>query len=312
MIVALAGGVGGSKLVEGLARVVSPPEDLVVIVNTADDQEFYGLSISPDLDTVMYTVAGIVNKSTGWGIEDDTFYALSMLGRYGEETWFRLGDRDLATHILRTGELRKGRSLTEVTADLAGRLGVRPRILPMSDDPVRTIVLTPEGELQFQEYFVKRRASDPVVGVRFEGIDRARPTPQVLSALREAEAVVICPSNPIVSIGPILSLPGFRETLQETRAVKVAVSPLAAGRAFKGPTVEMMRGLGYEASAFGVASLYRDFLHVVIIDERDVELVPRIEELGIRIVVRPVAMYTLEEKVALAKAVLEVASQGGG
>jgi len=312
MIVALAGGVGGSKLVEGLARVVSPPEDLVVIVNTADDQEFYGLSISPDLDTVMYTVAGIVNKSTGWGIEDDTFYALSMLGRYGEETWFRLGDRDLATHILRTRELRKGRSLTEVTADLAGRLGVRPRILPMSDDPVRTIVLTPEGELQFQEYFVKRRASDPVVGVRFEGIDRARPTPQVLSALREAEAVVICPSNPIVSIGPILSLPGFRETLQETRAVKVAVSPLAAGRAFKGPTVEMMRGLGYEASAFGVASLYRDFLHVVIIDERDVELVPRIEELGIRIVVRPVAMYTLEEKVALAKAVLEVASQGGG
>jgi LPPG:FO 2-phospho-L-lactate transferase len=312
MIVALAGGVGGSKLVEGLARVVSPPEDLVVIVNTADDQEFYGLSISPDLDTVMYTVAGIVNKSTGWGIEDDTFYALSMLGRYGEETWFRLGDRDLATHILRTRELRKGRSLTEVTADLAGRLGVRPRILPMSDDPVRTIVLTPEGELQFQEYFVKRRASDPVVGVRFEGIDRARPTPQVLSALREAEAVVICPSNPIVSIGPILSLPGFRETLQETRAVKVAVSPLAAGRAFKGPTVEMMRGLGYEASAYGVASLYRDFLHVVIIDERDVELVPRIEELGIRIVVRPVAMYTLEEKVALAKAVLEVASQGGG
>mgnify|MGYP000349374502 FL=1 len=312
MIVALAGGVGGSKLVEGLARVVSPPEDLAVIVNTADDQEFYGLHVSPDLDTVMYTLAGIVNKETGWGIENDTFDALSMLGRYGEETWFCLGDRDLATHILRTRELRKGRSLTEVTADLAERLGVRPRILPMCDDPVRTIVLTPEGELQFQEYFVKRRASDPVVGVRFEGIDRARPTPPVLSALREAEAIIICPSNPIVSVGPILSLPGFREALQETQAVKIAVSPLAAGRAFKGPTVEMMRGLGYEASAFGVASLYRDFLHVVIIDERDAELVPRIEELGIRAVIRPVAMYTLEEKVALAKAVLEVASQGRG
>lgn len=312
MIVALAGGVGGSKLVEGLSRVVIPPEDLVVIVNTADDQEFYGLHVSPDLDTVMYTLAGIVNKGTGWGIENDTFHALSMLGRYGEETWFHLGDRDLATHILRTRELRKGRSLTEVTADLAERLGVRPRILPMCDDPVRTIVQTPGGELEFQEYFVKRRAGDPVLGVRFEGIDRARPTPQVLSALREAEAIVICPSNPIVSIGPILSLPGFREALQEARALKIAVSPLAAGRAFKGPTVEMMRGLGYEATAFGVASLYRDFLHVAIIDERDAELAPRIEELGIRAVIRPVAMYTLEEKVALAKAVLEVASQRRG
>ncbi|MDR5694355.1 MAG: 2-phospho-L-lactate transferase [Armatimonadota bacterium] len=312
MIVALAGGVGGSKLVEGLAHLVSPPEDLVVVVNTADDEEFYGLYVSPDLDTVMYTLAGIVNRDSGWGVEDDTFEALGMLGRYGEETWFRLGDRDLATHILRTRELRQGKSLTEVTAGLTRRLGVRARILPMSDDPVRTIVQTSEGEVAFQEYFVKRRASDPVVGVRFEGVDRARPTPQVLSALREAEMIVVCPSNPIVSIGPILSLPGFREALREAQAVKVAVSPLAAGRAFKGPTVEMMQGLGYEASSFGVISLYCDFLHVALIDESDAELTPRIQELGIRVVVRSIAMRTLEEKVALAKAVLEVASLGRG
>ncbi|MBI2131452.1 MAG: 2-phospho-L-lactate transferase, partial [Candidatus Tectomicrobia bacterium] len=256
---ALAGGVGGAKLAVGLAAAL-PEGMLSVIVNTADDLALHGLHISPDLDTVMYNLAGLADPQTGWGIAGDTAGALDLIGRYGGPTWFRLGDRDLATHIRRTQRLSEGARLTEVTAELCAALGVRARILPMTDSPVATRVQTPGGELEFQDYFVARGTRPRVIGVRFQGAEEARPSPEAARAIEEARAIIFCPSNPIVSVGPILAVEGLRERILSARAPRVAVSPIVGGAALKGPAAEMLRSLGHEASAAGVAAILREHL----------------------------------------------------
>ncbi|HEU5329121.1 MAG TPA: 2-phospho-L-lactate transferase, partial [Thermomicrobiales bacterium] len=268
MIVALAGGVGGAKLAQGLYRAL-PPDTLTIIGNTADDFEHFGLRISPDLDTVLYTLAGIADPQTGWGIAGDTHQAFEQLARYGGETWFSLGDRDFATHIQRSELLRAGWTLTAVTAELTRRLDVRAALLPMCDEPVRTVVATPAGELAFQEYFVHRRHEDPVSAVRFTGLQKATLPGGVATALRGAEAIVLCPSNPIVSLGPILAVPGLRDLLVQAPCPIVAVSPIVGGRALKGPADRMLAGLGHDVSPVGVARLYQDFLTGLVLDEED-------------------------------------------
>lgn len=275
MITVLCGGVGGAKLVDGLAAVLPDPAALTVIVNTADDWTLWGLHVSPDVDTVVYTLAGLASRERGWGIEGDSWAALEMMRRYGHPAWFQIGDRDLATHVARTAGLREGRRLTEVTRALAGGLGVTPRVLPMCDEPVTTVVRTPAGRLPFQEYFVARRAADPVEGIEFEGIGQARLSPEVRDAVGAASVVVVAPSNPLVSIGPILAVPGMREALLASPALRVAVTPLIGGQAVKGPTVEMLRGLGMPADPAAVAGFYRDFLDVFVLDVRDARNSPR-------------------------------------
>ncbi len=306
MIVALAGGVGGAKLAQGLYRAL-PPDRLTVIGNTADDFEHFGLRISPDLDTVLYTLAGMANPETGWGIAGDSYRALELLGRYGAERWFLIGDLDFATHIRRTELLRAGHSLTAATATLARGLGVRAALLPMCDEPVATIVETPDGPLAFQDYFVRRRHQDPVSAVRFEGIGRATLPPGVAAALREAEAIVLCPSNPLVSLGPILAVPGLREVLRAARAPRVAISPIVGGRALKGPADRMLAGLGHDVSPVGVATLYRDILDGFILDEADANLAPRVEPLGLRTLVTRTVMGDADDRRRLAEEVLTFA-----
>ncbi|MCX7623293.1 MAG: 2-phospho-L-lactate transferase [Thermomicrobium sp.] len=307
-VVVLAGGVGGAKLAHGFARL-GLGRRLAVVVNTADDFELYGLVISPDLDTVLYTIAGIANPVTGWGILGDTANTLAMIGRYGRPTWFWLGDRDLATHILRTERLRQGARLTEVTQELAAALGVTARILPMCDEPVRTIVRTPDGDLPFQEYFVRRRQRDEVLAVRFAGIEAARPSPDVLRALDEAAAIVLAPSNPIVSIGPILALPGLRDRLRRSSVPIVAVSPIVGGRALKGPADRMLASLGHEVSPLGVARLYQDFLAGLVLDRQDADLAPAIAALGIRPFVTDTVMRDEGDRARLAQETLAFAQQ---
>ena len=306
MIVVLAGGVGAARFLQGVVQVV-PQEELTVIVNTGDDREFYGLYVSPDLDIVMYTLAGLVDETQGWGIRGDTYHTMQQLTSYGNEDWFQLGDRDLATHIHRTQLLRQGKALSEITDDLRARLGLKLRILPMSDQPVQTHVQTPAGLLHFEEYFVKRRCSDPVQGVEFVGVDTAKPAPGVLDALKEAEAILIAPSNPIVSIGSILAVPGVHDVLHEASGMVVAVSPLVGGAPIKGPADKLMNGLHMEASATGVARHYRDFLDVMVIDQQDAHLLPAIEDLGIPAVATDTIMRDAASKKALAHAVLEAA-----
>ncbi len=307
-VVTLAGGVGGAKLAHGLA-LAGLDDRLDVVVNTADDFQLYGLHISPDLDTVMYTLAGIANPATGWGILGDTAATLGMIGRYGRSTWFWLGDRDLATHLLRTERLRAGARLTEVTAELAAALGVTARILPMCDEPVATLIETPAGRLEFQDYFVRRRQRDTVLAVRFEGIEQARITPEVERALAEASVVVVGPSNPLVSIGPILAVPGFRERLRAFHGPVVAVSPIVAGQALKGPADRMLASLGHEVSPLGVARLYQDFLDGILIDQLDAELAPAIAELGIVVKVADTIMRTNDDRRRVARAVLDLARE---
>lgn len=303
-VIALAGGVGGAKLADGLAQVL-PPEDLTIIVNTADDFEWYGLHISPDLDTVMYTLAGAANPVTGWGLAGDTFQALEMLGRYGQEIWFHVGDGDLATHVLRTHWLREGLTLTAVTGALAHALGVQVTILPMSDAPVRTVVETDEGPLPFQEYFV-RRAWQPVVrSIRFEGVGAARPTFAVMATLRSADAVILCPSNPFVSIGPILALPGVREALRNAPRV-VAVSPIVGGQALKGPAAKMMAELGQPISPVSVAQGYGDFLSGFVLDWADQAEADRIAAMGIRPFVTDTIMRDRADRARLAREILGI------
>lgn len=306
MIVALAGGVGGAKLAHGLA-LAAPDDELRVVINTADDFELFGLRISPDLDTVMYTLAGLANPDTGWGIAGDTFEGLDMLGRYGEETWFRIGDRDLATHVARTHRLREGDTLTRVTVQLASAIGVRARLLPMCDEPVATMVDTPDGELGFQDYFVRRRQTDEVRGVRFVGIESASLAQEVRETCAAAEVIVLCPSNPIVSIGPILAVPGMREALVSSAAPKVAVSPIVGGRALKGPADRMLQNLGHEVSPLGVARLYQGLIHGMVIDQVDDDLRRPIEELGIRTLATDTVMRTVEGRRHLAHEVLTFA-----
>ena len=308
MIVALAGGVGGAKLAHGLYRVL-PPDDLTVIVNTADDVDLFGLHISPDADTVMYTLAGLANPETGWGIAGDTWNALEMLGRYGHETWFGLGDRDLATHISRTAWLRAGRSLTEVTQTLATALGIRAALLPMCDQPVATHVDTPAGRLPFQDYFVRRHHSDPVQGVRLEGIEAATITPAITQSLQQAAAIVFCPSNPIVSIGPILAVAGMRAALDAVARPKVALSPIVGGKALRGPADRMLSDLGYEPSAYGVAQIYQGLIDGYVIDAADAALEPQIAALGMRVLVTNTVMRSEDDRRDLAQHVLRFLSQ---
>lgn len=306
MIVALAGGVGGAKMAQGLQSVL-PAGELTVVVNTADDFTLYGLHISPDLDTVMYTLAGIADPVNGWGVAGDTRRTLDAIARYGEEPWFLLGDQDFATHILRTERLRRGVPLSDVTADLTAALGIPSRIVPMSDDRVATLLDTAAGSLEFQDYFVARRQSDEVRGVTFAGLEQAGAHPSALAALAVAEAVVIAPSNPIVSIAPILETPGMRKALTETAAPIVAVSPIVGGRALKGPAAAMLASLGHEVSALGVARLYAGSIHGLIIDEVDRELQAAIELLGQRVLVTSTVMGGPEDRARLAAEVLDFA-----
>ncbi len=294
-IVALAGGVGASKLLVGLAHAMAP-ENLSIVVNTGDDLEMHGLTICPDLDIVTYTLARLVNPATGWGVNGDTFAALQFLSRYERETWFNLGDRDLATHIHRSEMLRRGATLSECADSIRRALGVRAHILPMSDQPVRTHIETPAGDLPFQHYLVKHRTEPVVKAIRFEGAERSEPAPGVLSAIASARGIVICPSNPLISIGPILAVPGIREALAARREDVVAVCPIVGGKSLKGPSAKMMAELGIEVSARGVAELYRDIASRIAIDECDAARRPEIEAVGIGVEVTRTVMDSEEDK----------------
>ena len=301
MILLLSGGVGGAKLAEGVASLT---DRLGIIGNTGDDLEWFGLRVCPDLDIVMYTLAGIVDREHGWGLAGDTAHTLEMLARYGQDEWFRMGDRDLATALLRTTWLRSGLTLTEATERLCQALGLRVRLMPMSDDAVRTIIHTPAGELDFQAYFVARGARDVVRGVRFAGVDRATMPPSLPELIESAELIIVAPSNPIVSIGPILAVPGLREAIRRSPAPKIGVSPLVRGAALKGPAASMMQSLGHRADAAGVAALYSDFLDVFVIDEMDVDLTVDVRALGMDVQVRPTIMTDAAQKRDLAAEIL--------
>jgi LPPG:FO 2-phospho-L-lactate transferase len=302
-VTALAGGVGAARFLRGLVRVIDPAR-LTVIVNTGDDEEFFGLSVSPDLDTITYTLAGAVDASKGWGLPDETFRCLNALGRYYPENWFGLGDADLATHLFRTQQLRQGKTLSEVTATIAQKWNVASTILPMSNDRVRTFVHTEAGALPFQEYFVKRRSEGTVNKVELHGIDKATAAPGVCEAIYSAQLVILPPSNPIVSIGPILALPAVRAALRETTAPVVAISPLVAGKPIKGPADRLLGGLGIDVSAVGVAGLYRDFLDTFVIDTQDLQQRSRLEKLGLSVIVTDTIMSDMEKSVALAQVVV--------
>jgi LPPG:FO 2-phospho-L-lactate transferase len=301
---ALAGGVGGAKLSVGLQDALEPG-GLSVVVNTADDFEPWGLRVCPDLDTVMYTLAGVANPDTGWGLVDESFAFLETLSGYGEDAWFKLGDKDLATHVLRTQKLRAGETLTGLTAGLARALGVPGGIFPMCDEKVSTVLKTPAGLLEFQEYFVRRRQRDEVLGVDLGGIEDARPTEAVLEAVSGADVIVFCPSNPVVSLGPILSVPGMREALAAAPAPKVAVSPIVGGKALKGPADRMLQSLGHEVSSAGVAALYEGILDGMVVDRADEGQRGDIERLGMRVLATDAVMHHPPDRERLAREVLE-------
>ena len=303
MLVLLTGGTGGAKLVQGF-NLEARPEDLVIICNTADDFVFHGLHISPDLDTITYTMAGLSDAAKGWGIRDDTFVVLDWLGRLGGESWFKLGDRDLATHIMRSNLLREGLTLSQITERICKRLGIESIILPMSDDRVETRIETPNGEISFQDYFVRGRWRDEVHRITFTGVEKCRPAPGVLDSIREASAVILCPSNPITSIGPILTVPGIRSALRETRARIIAVSPIIRGMPYSGPAHKFMAAMGIEVSAFGVASAYRDFLTLILIALEDSELMRKIEGLGIQTVTTSIRLESLDDRRRVARELL--------
>jgi LPPG:FO 2-phospho-L-lactate transferase len=309
-VVALAGGVGAARFLYGLTRVL-PPERIFVIGNTADDAEIHGLHISPDLDTVTYTLAGLSDPRRGWGIRGDSFRCLEALGRLEADTWFQLGDRDLATHVYRTERLRQGATLTEITAEIARALGVRSHIVPMSNDRVRTRVCTSAGELEFQTYFVKRRARDRVISLRFEGASEATPAPGIFEAIAAAEFIVLCPSNPFISIGPILAVPGIREALQHRRERVAAISPIIAGRALKGPAAHMMKSMKLRSAAVEVARMYADFVGSFVLDDIDRSQAAQVEKMGLKPIVTNTVMRGLHERKSLARVVvreMEIAS----
>lgn len=308
-VVVLCGGVGAARFLEGVVRVVDP-EAVTAIVNIADDAEFHSLHVSPDIDTVVYTLAGIVDPKQGWGVGGDTHALQTALAALGRDTWFQLGDRDLATHIHRTALLREGVPLTEITAQIARSLGVRVRILPASDGRQATMVRTDDGWLAFQEYFVRRRQQDTVREVRFDGA--GAPAPGVIEAIAAARVIVLAPSNPIVSIGPILALAGVRAALSRTPAPIVAVSPIVGGEALKGPAAAMLASLGHEVSPVGVARLYADFLDVLVLDERDAAFAARVEAAGPSAVVAPTIMRDLPAKELLARIAIEAAGARAG
>jgi LPPG:FO 2-phospho-L-lactate transferase len=304
VLATLAGGVGAARFLAGLIRVV-PADDVVAIVNTGDDDEFHGLHVAPDLDSVTYTLAGASNTVQGWGLEGETFATLDALARYDVPTWFRLGDKDLATHLYRTQRLRAGASLSDVTREIAAAWSVRAHLLPMSDDPVRTCITVRRGdgtteELAMQRWFVGERAEPPVVSVRFEGAETARPAPGALEALRRADAIVICPSNPVISIGPILAVPGIRDVLVERRDRVVAVSPIVGGAPVKGPADRLMAPLGIDVSCVGVARTYAEICSSLVIDAIDRERAPEVEAAGVHAVVTDTMMRSPEIAAALA------------
>jgi LPPG:FO 2-phospho-L-lactate transferase len=308
MITTLAGGVGASKFLDGLSRV-APPEKISIIVNTGDDMEMFGLYIAPDLDIVTYTLAGVVNPETGWGLAGDTFDCLEQLLVYTQtERWFNLGDRDLAAHIFRAQRLKQGRSLSEIAEGLRTALGVKSRILPMTDSHTPTTIITDEGEMHFQEYLVKRRSQPKVSGIRFENIESAKPSPGVSEAILGADAIIICPSNPLISIGPILAVPGMRDLLERAQAPVAAISPVVGGASLKGPTDRMLADLGMQVSATQVAKLYSGIADVFILDVQDEKAKPEIENLGLKVCVTDTVMSGLEEKIKLAKFTLEAIS----
>jgi LPPG:FO 2-phospho-L-lactate transferase len=291
-------------MVDALARAVRP-STVTAIVNIGDDLEFLGLQVSPDLDTVLYTLAGLLDEERGWGVRDETTNALATAERLGAESWFTLGDRDIGLHLVRTSALRSGEPLSTVTARIAAALGVETRLLPASDEHVRTIVTTASGPLDFQSWFVGRKHTDPVLGVRFEGAEAASPAPGVLEALAAADCVVIAPSNPFVSIDPILAVSGIRTAVAARRADAVAVSPIVGGRALRGPLAEMLSGLGHEPSALGVARLYAELVSTFVVDLADAELAPAIEALGLRVVVVPTVMVDPLEREEIGRGVVE-------
>ena len=304
MITALAGGTGAAKFLRGLVALTDAAR-LTVIGNTGDDTEIWGLHISPDLDTVTYTLAGLIDETKGWGFKDESFRCLQAMAVLGGETWFNLGDRDLATHLFRTESLRRGQPLSVVTDAIRRALGVRSRILPMSDQPVRTKVRSTTGWLTFQEFFVREKAQVEVLDVAYEGAEASRPAPGVVDAIREARAVVICPSNPVTSIGPILAVPGIVDALRDTPAVVVAISPIVAGAAVSGPGAALMAARGLPVSAAGVAWAYQEWLDVMVLDSQDQALTPELGRLGVSPVVTNTLMTDRQREVALARAVLE-------
>ncbi len=303
MWVVLTGGTGGAKLIEGLSREIDPAE-LTLICNTADDFVLHGLNISPDLDTIMYTLAGLSDSAKGWGIRDDTFTVLAQLERLGGETWFKLGDKDIATHITRTRLLRAGLKLSEVTDRLRNRIGIKARILPMSNDSIETRVETPQGEISFQEYFVKQRWQAEVKNVFYAGAEKSDPAPGVLEAISGAAGIILCPSNPVTSIGPILAVPGVRNALNEVTAPVVGVSPIIGGSAISGPAHKLMAAQGMEPSAFGVAQSYADFLDQFVIDREDEILKGKLQTLEIEVTATSIRMNSLADKQRLAREVL--------
>ena len=303
MIVILTGGTGGAKLIEGLSHEIDPAQ-LTIICNTADDFVLYGLNISPDLDTIMYTLAGLSDPAQGWGIQGDTFTVLQQLEKLGGETWFRLGDKDIATHITRTRLLRAGLKLSDVTDRICDNLGIKARILPMSDDHVETRVETAEGVISFQEYFVKRRWQPGVKSVFYAGVEKSRPAPGVVEAIGSAAGIILCPSNPVTSVGPILAVPGVRNALMQVTAPVVGVSPMIGESAISGPAHRLMAAQGLEPSALGAAKNYADFLDQFVIDSEDEALTSKLETLGIGVVATSIRMKSLADKQGLARQVL--------
>jgi LPPG:FO 2-phospho-L-lactate transferase len=304
MLTALAGGIGAAKLLKGLVKVV-PEENITVIANTGDDIELYGLHISPDIDIISYTLAGIVDEEKGWGINGDTFQCLEMLQKFGQETWFQLGDRDLATHIYRTALMKMGLTLSEVTNKICQDLNLSVKIIPMTNNRFTTKIVTNEEYMHFEEYLIRRSAQDKVIKIVFEGAKTAKPAPETIESISNSDVVIICPSNPIVSIGTILSVQNMRDALRQTKATIVAVSPIVNGHPIKGPADKLMRSLGLEVSAYSVAELYKDFLDVFIIDQVDYFQKKRIEELGLQVIATNTIMKKLEEKIQLAEKILE-------
>jgi|TARA_Y100000310_G_scaffold82397_3_gene79013 LPPG:FO 2-phospho-L-lactate transferase len=308
LITVLAGGVGAARLLSGLVQVV-PPAEVTAVVNTGDDVVMHGLHVSPDLDTVTYTLAGADNPETGWGLAGETWQAMGSLGRYGGDTWFNLGDLDLGTHLYRTGNLAAGVGLAEITAGITAGWGLEPTLLPMTEDRVATMVTLADGdEVGFQEYFVRLRHDLPVSSVRFDGAEASSPGPGVLDAIAGAEVVVVAPSNPIVSIGPLLAVPGIADAIRAMREHTVAVSPIVAGAALKGPADRLMRELGHEASVVGVARIYRDIASCLVIDSADADLAGAVEAEGMACVVTDTVMSSPEVAADLAKTVLGAAS----
>ncbi len=307
MIVVLTGGTGGAKFVDGLRQVVSARE-LTIIVNTGDDLAWWGLHVCPDLDSITYVMAGLLSKERGWGVKGDTFFCMQAMGELGQPVWFHVGDRDLAVHLLRSQLLSQGKTLTEATTEIAARLGVQARILPMSNSRVETRIDTPVGELSFEEYFVQRWFQDPVNSVGFAGAAESEPAPGVIDAIMSASVVLLAPSNPVTSIGPILAVPGIREALRNTQALVAAVSPIVGGAAVSGPAGILMAAQGLPVSIAGVAQAYQDFLDVLIADVRDAKAAEELRQSGLRVHCTHTIMRSADEKTALARTVLSLIS----